>query len=332
MCSRLAMSLKVKNTFIVVDEQPIEDAAAAGLRKTQSLPNSPRLRSSAKVDSSDATSVDDIESSKGTGYDTQDEFLESQSEFGLSWSDGHGAPGELPPHTRSSSPEDAPSYTGADPCAWQGWMIPSLVPLHMHGLGDGLYALMPAAQEAQAPTAWEGEITLMMRNVPKKLTQHALLEEINSNGFAGTYDFVYLPMDQDSKVNRGYCFINFMDPAHAVAFKACYEGRQFHQYNSRKLIAILPAVLQGFEANRAQFSTVRALREDPCARPLFLREPQVVTKAGPASASTDGSETSVGPGGPAVNFCPYCGGDAKKEFKFCQYCGKTLSLCSTPLP
>jgi len=275
------MQLKVKNTFIVVDEQSIQDEeedpssetiwcrgatapAAKGLRMTQSLPNSPRLGTSTKADTSDTTSVDDTES-KESGYDTPDEFLdESQSEFGRCW---------------SASPEDSLICSVAEPCVWQGWMISNMMPFHMHGLGDGLCAPVCAPQDAEEPTVWEGELTVMMRNVPKKLTQHALLDEINSKGFAGTYDFVYLPMDQDSKVNRGYAFINFMDPAYAAAFKAFYEGRQLSQYSSRKFIAILPAVLQGYEANFAHFSTARVSREDPCARPLFLRESPTSAKS-----------------------------------------------------
>jgi hypothetical protein len=367
MCSMLAMSLKVKNTFIVVDEKSIQDEedsisetiwcrrstapAATGLRMTQSLPNSPRLGTSAKADTSDTTSVDDTESkSEETGYDTPDEFLdESQSEFSRCW---------------SASLEDAPNYSVAESCVWQGWMVSNVMPFQMHDLGDGLCAPACAPPGAEEASCWEGEVTLMMRNVPKKLTQHALLEEINSKGFAGTYDFVYLPMDQDSKVNRGYAFINFMDPAYAAAFKACYEGRQLNQYSSRKLIAILPAVLQGLEANRAHFSTARVSREDPCARPLFLREPPTSAKSsevpgqcravraegagakavastlkprlhgesgtatalGAASASVGEAHTSTEHNESVVNFCPYCGGSVGEGFKFCQYCGKSLRL------
>jgi len=364
------MSLKVKNTFLVVDEQSIQDEdedsnsetiwrrratapAATGLRMTQSLPNSPRLGASAKADISDATSVGDTEGteSKAAGYDTPEEFLdECQSEFGQCW---------------SASAEDAMNYSVADPCVWQGWMISNMVPFDMHGLGDGLCTPACAPHEAEEPGVWGSEVTLMMRNVPKKLTQHALLEEINSRGFAGTYDFVYLPMDQDSNINRGYSFINFVDPAYAAAFKALYEGRQLSQYSSRKVIAILPAVLQGFEANRAHFSTARVSREDPGARPLFLREPPTPAKqsevpekcrapraegtASKSAASSLEARPRHEPGAPAgrscaasasvgeargaarrdesrVKFCPYCAGRVGEGFKFCQYCGESLSL------
>mmetsp|Transcript_100818 Transcript_100818/g.285491 ORF Transcript_100818/g.285491 Transcript_100818/m.285491 type:complete len:358 (+) Transcript_100818:2-1075(+) len=357
------MSLKVKNTFLVVDEQSIQDEdedsnsetiwrrratapAATGLRMTQSLPNSPRLGASAKADISDATSVGDTEGteSKAAGYDTPEEFLdECQSEFGQCW---------------SASAEDAMNYSVADPCVWQGWMISNMVPFDMHGLGDGLCTPACAPHEAEEPGVWGSEVTLMMRNVPKKLTQHALLEEINSRGFAGTYDFVYLPMDQDSNINRGYSFINFVDPAYAAAFKALYEGRQLSQYSSRKFIAILQAEIQGLEANREHFFTTHAAQEDSGPQTLFLRQPHATpakssevseqcrgvrlkgAAATPAkstlsriaskycAALVSGEQGQAPPAKKrsAVNFCPYCGGGAEESFKFCQFCGKSLCL------
>lgn len=302
------MSLRVKNTFIVVDEQSSHDIeeeeelssgeiwcrratglAATGLRMTQSLPDLPRLGIGADSDNSGTTCADDTES-KQTGYDTPDDlFDESQSEFGRSWSDIHAALVEAPPHRCAPSPEVAPNCSVADPCVRQGWMTSNSTLSQLHGPGDGLCAPAPAPREAE-PTDPGGEVTWMMRNIPKKLTRRALLNEINSNGFAGTYDFVYLPMESnDSRVNRGYAFINLVGLAHAAAFKACYEGRQLDQYSSRKFISILPAVLQGFEANHAHFSTVREPHEAPGAQPLFLRD----LRARPKSSEVPEKRRSV---------------------------------------
>jgi hypothetical protein len=336
-------------------------------RMTQSLPNSPRLVSSAEPAASDTTSANDTEC-KETGYDTPDELLDDfQSEFGRSWSDMHSAPGEPPSQPCSHSPEATLSYSVAGPCVLQGWVISNTLQLQVDGFGNGPYAYycLSAPQEAEKTTNWGSEVTVMMRNIPKKLTQDALLHEVNSKGFSGTYDFVYLPMDQGSRGNRGYAFLNFTDPAYAAAFKSCYEGRQLNQYSSRKFIAILPADLQGLEANRAHFSTLRASQEDSGPRALFLRQPptapakssevseqcrgvraegaaakpaasalkprpgadsRIHTKSCAASASADRSQTPPVKNKPVINFCPYCGGSAGEGFKFCQYCGKSLCL------
>lgn len=113
----------------------------------------------------------------------------------------------------------------------------------------------------------------MMRNLPNKYTQRMLLTEINTTGFLGTFDFIYLPIDLETNANRGYCFVNFVDPGSAWMFKMTYEGRKMNHFNSTKLVSVMPATLQGFEANYVHYSTARVSRGDPAARPLFLREP-----------------------------------------------------------
>eukprot|EP00930_Biecheleria_cincta_P030665 TRINITY_DN21242_c0_g1_i1.p1 TRINITY_DN21242_c0_g1~~TRINITY_DN21242_c0_g1_i1.p1 ORF type:complete len:458 (+),score=78.44 TRINITY_DN21242_c0_g1_i1:206-1579(+) len=122
---------------------------------------------------------------------------------------------------------------------------------------------------------WEGKTTIMLRNLPNKYNQQMLLEELNTSGFLGTFDFLYLPIDPETHANRGYCFINFTDPSVAWMLKLQYEGRKMGRFNSDKVVSVVPAALQGFEANYAHYSTSRVNRGDPAARPLFLREPSL---------------------------------------------------------
>merc|ERR1719446_1242468 len=128
-------------------------------------------------------------------------------------------------------------------------------------------------QQAPPPAAWANVTTIMMRNLPNKYTQRMLLTEVNQNGFLGTFDFLYLPIDPETSANRGYAFLNFIDPSFAWMFKMSYEGRKMDRFNSRKVVSVMPATLQGFEANYAHYSSARVFRGDPAARPLFLREP-----------------------------------------------------------
>eukprot|EP00747_Dinoflagellata_sp_TGD_P042925 gnl/TRDRNA2_/TRDRNA2_142384_c1_seq3.p1 gnl/TRDRNA2_/TRDRNA2_142384_c1~~gnl/TRDRNA2_/TRDRNA2_142384_c1_seq3.p1 ORF type:complete len:378 (+),score=73.88 gnl/TRDRNA2_/TRDRNA2_142384_c1_seq3:55-1188(+) len=116
--------------------------------------------------------------------------------------------------------------------------------------------------------------TVMMRNLPNKYTQQMLLEEINLAGFAGTFDFFYLPIDPETHANRGYAFVNFDNPRNAHKFMAAFEGRQMHHFNSKKVVSCMAATLQGFEANYSHYATARVSRGEPHARPLFLREPR----------------------------------------------------------
>jgi len=123
------------------------------------------------------------------------------------------------------------------------------------------------------PAEWANVYTVMMRNLPNRYTQRMLLDEICSGSAVGTFDFLYLPVDPNTNANKGYAFINFLEPSFAWHFKCIYEGKQMGRFNSSKFVSVSPAALQGLEANYAHYSTSRCSRGDPAARPLFLREP-----------------------------------------------------------
>lgn len=169
------------------------------------------------------------------------------------------------------------------------------------GLAGSSHALAMAAHQAaqqavaggmDPPHEWESKTTVMLRNLPNKYNQQMLLEELNTSGFLGTFDFLYLPIDPETHANRGYCFINFTNPSVAWMLKLQYEGRKMGRFNSDKVVSVVPAALQGFEANYSHYSTSRVNRGDPAARPLFLREPTLPAKQ--ESARRRGGRRSQG--------------------------------------
>eukprot|EP00928_Gymnodinium_smaydae_P000748 TRINITY_DN1028_c0_g1_i17.p1 TRINITY_DN1028_c0_g1~~TRINITY_DN1028_c0_g1_i17.p1 ORF type:complete len:321 (+),score=60.47 TRINITY_DN1028_c0_g1_i17:81-1043(+) len=58
--------------------------------------------------------------------------------------------------------------------------------------------------------------TVMLRNLPNNYSRMMLTDMIDNEGFAGKYDFVYLPMDFSTQACLGYAFVNLMDPADAL--------------------------------------------------------------------------------------------------------------------
>lgn len=135
-----------------------------------------------------------------------------------------------------------------------------------------LGSIVSQVSHVHTPFEWSTIFTVMVRNIPNKYTQQMLLQEINEKGFLGTYDFIYLPIDPETNANKGYAFINFVDPCYAWVFKTTLEGRKMSCFNSNKHVSVAPATLQGFDANYAHYSGTHVNRGDASTRPLFLRE------------------------------------------------------------
>jgi len=66
--------------------------------------------------------------------------------------------------------------------------------------------------------------TVMMRNIPNNYTRTRLLDLLNSEGFLGAYDFLYLPMDFQTEVGLGYAFINLVNHNVATRFHDYFQG------------------------------------------------------------------------------------------------------------
>ena len=112
-------------------------------------------------------------------------------------------------------------------------------------------------------------LTEQVRNIPNKYQQQMLLEEINVS-HEGTYDFFYLPIDFKNKCNVGYCFINFLDPKHIVAFVKDFNGLRWKSFNSEKVCAITFARIQGKSSMVSRFQNSSLLEKDDEYRPLLF--------------------------------------------------------------
>lgn len=129
--------------------------------------------------------------------------------------------------------------------------------------------------EARAATnASDGpKTTAMLRNIPNKYMQSALLEEIDAEGFSGQYDFLYLPMDSHNKTNVGYAFVNFIQSSDLDRFCSQFADRKFLKYPSQKIAMCSPAHVNGLEANVRQLSKKAVAQfRDPEYQPIVFRD------------------------------------------------------------
>lgn len=61
----------------------------------------------------------------------------------------------------------------------------------------------------------EKRTTLLIRNLPNNMSREMLMDLLDAQGFAGCYDFVYLPIDFQRRAGFGYAFVNCTTPANA---------------------------------------------------------------------------------------------------------------------
>jgi RNA recognition motif-containing protein len=107
-----------------------------------------------------------------------------------------------------------------------------------------------AAASRTVAMSGETRTTVMMRNLPNDYTRQMMLDLLDSRGFAGHYDFFYLPMDFTTGSNIGYAFINFSCPSSATAFWQAFDGFSRWSLRSRKVCTLCWSdPCQGLDAN-----------------------------------------------------------------------------------
>jgi RNA recognition motif-containing protein len=95
----------------------------------------------------------------------------------------------------------------------------------------------------------KGTTTFMLRNIPNRLTAADLIKKISCLGFQENFDFFYMPLDLQSKQNKGYAFINLLDDEIAAKFLNCVNGTQIEGRLSSKEIHVCTAAAQGLLEN-----------------------------------------------------------------------------------
>jgi hypothetical protein len=116
----------------------------------------------------------------------------------------------------------------------------------------------------------EEATTMMICNIPCRFNHEAIIDALVAPGFAGTYDFVFIPDRKNrrtrgnskSKGNIGYAFVNFYSMQHAEAFAATFQDFQFP--GNPKKCEVKFANHQGFNATfdpSARRTNVRVIEE-----------------------------------------------------------------------
>jgi hypothetical protein len=125
-----------------------------------------------------------------------------------------------------------------------------------------------AAKDTQFPLRHEGVVrressvpraqfsggsatTLMLKNIPNRVTREDLVDEILTKMPAGSFDFMYLPVDFASKAGFGYAFVNCTSEEAVELFISTFHKRRLACAGGvySKPLEVTIARVQGFTAN-----------------------------------------------------------------------------------
>ena len=108
--------------------------------------------------------------------------------------------------------------------------------------------------------------TVMIRNIPIKYTDSILINALEE--FKGKYDCLYMPYDYEKKGNKGYAFINFVNPLHILYFHEKFCGKKWPLFESSKICELNSANFQGINEIQKHSKNYKGYK-----KPLFYSEP-----------------------------------------------------------
>ena len=91
----------------------------------------------------------------------------------------------------------------------------------------------------------EKRTTIMIRNVPIKYNTKVLEKELEY--FNGKFDCLYIPFDYENGGNKGYAFLNLVNPYHVLLFYEVFQGKCWSFYESKKICELNFANFQGIK-------------------------------------------------------------------------------------
>merc|ERR1712232_681067 len=102
-----------------------------------------------------------------------------------------------------------------------------------------------------------------MRNLPNDITREMLLELLDTHGFRGSYNFVYLPVDFKRRAGLGYAFVNMTNHANAQQAFATLQGFSAWAFSSSKVLEVAwGEPLQGLQAHVDRYRNSPVMHAD----------------------------------------------------------------------
>lgn len=105
--------------------------------------------------------------------------------------------------------------------------------------------------------------TVVVRNLPRTYTREMVCEFMDEEGFAGRYDFVYLPTDFRTWLAFGYAFVNMVTPEDATDIMRCLDGfdEWKHDGEGKSCNVVWSDPYQGLQANIERYRNSPVMNE-----------------------------------------------------------------------
>mmetsp|Transcript_10740 Transcript_10740/g.23336 ORF Transcript_10740/g.23336 Transcript_10740/m.23336 type:complete len:209 (-) Transcript_10740:218-844(-) len=187
------------------------------------------------------------------GYCVSNTFINASRPHGHASQRCASAPPALKRSASSSLGPDPVEGITASPSP-DRWPAEHAAPQHHHVNQEHHHPRHPG-QQGHEDFNWHGithggvttATTLMIHNVPRRVTVSELHWLLDTCGFVGEVDFLHLPSVERRKVNTGFAFVNFLTAD--AALRAMTFLNQYHFPGSKRKCRATFAKVQGKRAN-----------------------------------------------------------------------------------
>lgn len=158
------------------------------------------------------------------GYETEDDDLTA-----------------VPSFSPMSSCEGVSSFGSVSDVSNFGGLLDTRTPKaqpHICSEASEVAALDECSESQSFTVPVEDRTTVMLRNIPNNFSRHMLVDLVESEGFAGQYDYIHLPADFKSRANLGYAFVNLTSPTAAQHFMKTFIGFSNWPTSSRNVCTV----------------------------------------------------------------------------------------------
>jgi len=122
-----------------------------------------------------------------------------------------------------------------------------------------------------------GWTTVMLGNIPLSYTCGSLIDLLESEGYSGWFDFVYVPLKRNRTdvVGVGYGFVNLTSPERAEEFILAFEGFDgWASSSSEAACSMRWSICQGLSENVSRYRNSPFMRDGVPAfyKPVLLKD------------------------------------------------------------